>query len=272
MIKTLSWLKKLNVASLRGLFLASLLILCGIVWAGKSDVSHLTDSQCQECHIAADLNKPSAQARMLIGSQEKLCVRCHPTAVQLSHPSGFAPGRPLPETFPLDWKGDLTCSSCHHIHGATPGLLRGSVKGIDLCRACHSEEFFAKRSSREGAAHAPAPIKPLASATTLDDSSQKCLKCHDDKGGSTTDRVGINSKGVLRHMRSSLSHPIGRPYALSLLSGAYRPISALPSSIVLPDGKVECISCHENTGTGTQHGGLKINNLSSALCTSCHIR
>lgn len=259
--------------SFRRFFLASLLILWGIVWAGKkSETRHLADSHCQECHLAAEPDKQKAQARMLIGSQEKLCARCHATAVQLSHPSGFIPNRPLPKTFPLDWKGDLTCSSCHHIHGTPPGLMRGSAKGFDLCRTCHDEAFFAKKPGRVGAAHTAEHVKPPPSATTLDDTSKACLKCHDDKGGNATNRVGINSKGVLRHMRSSLSHPVGRPYALSSLSTDYRPVSTLPSAIVLPDGKVECISCHQNTGTGTQHGGLTISNLSSALCTSCHVR
>ncbi|MEO5351086.1 MAG: cytochrome c3 family protein [Magnetococcus sp. YQC-3] len=267
----------MNAAFIIGTLQAIILLLVGMVaWADKGGSSHLADSDCQECHLSAkasDLKK----ARMLVGSQEKLCVRCHAKAVQLSHPSGFAPGRLLPPIFPLDWKGDLTCSSCHQIHGTSAKLMRGSAKGFALCRDCHNDEFFAKMSSRGGSMarhiHMDSNASPSTSATTLDDSSRKCLECHDDKGGSANNRVGLDSKGVLRHMRSSLSHPLGTPYrALPPLSTGYRPASSLPAAIVLPDGKVGCLTCHEGTGSGTQHGGLTISNLGSALCTACHVR
>ena len=105
-------------------------------------VAHLSQSACQECHVARDLNDPLV-ARKLVASQELLCGRCHATAIKVSHPSGLVPRGRMAEAFPVDWKGELTCSTCHAVHGNTQGLLRGEQRGRDLCLSCHEQKFFA---------------------------------------------------------------------------------------------------------------------------------
>ena len=104
---------------------------------------HPLGSACENCHLGGDRTTPDT-ASMLLTSQEQLYGQCHPDALQLSHPSGFAPppGYTIPASYPLDWKGDLTCSTCHEVHGDLPGKLRGTARGRDFCIACHGQAFF----------------------------------------------------------------------------------------------------------------------------------
>ncbi|MBF0437679.1 MAG: cytochrome c3 family protein [Magnetococcales bacterium] len=253
------------------LFFSGMLILTGFTaWASKSGGGHLVDSTCQECHLSAKVEPD--KARLLVASQEKLCGGCHPKAIQMSHPSGFIPKRSLSENYPLDWKGELTCSSCHQIHGSQPGLPRSSDKGVELCHACHDEAFFTKlpELGKDKSRLVHLNVPPAAStALVLEELSRQCMECHSDKGGSAQLRVGLNSKGIMRHMENSLSHPIGKVYALAPLSG-YRPVDALPKNIVLQDGKVGCVSCHEKYNK-KQHGGVIVTDHDS-ICNACHVQ
>jgi predicted CXXCH cytochrome family protein len=64
-------------------------------------------------------------------------------------------------------------------------------------------------------------------------------------------------------------HPIGVPYPSDRQD--YNPQSSLAGrGVPLPDGRVECISCHDpHDRTGHDHM-LVISNRGSALCRSCH--
>ena len=102
------------------------ILLCALApldAAGGGGNGHLAGLDCGVCHIVgAEVDQ--AQASKLLAPEEALCTRCHEHAVQLSHPTGFTPGRTLPAEYPLDWKGNFTCSTCHLTHGWEPGLLR----------------------------------------------------------------------------------------------------------------------------------------------------
>ena len=97
---------------------------------------HPADMPCNNCHLARGTIDQS-NAKILVASQEQLCKSCHFNALTASHPSGFKPEEVPPIAFPLDWKGDLTCSTCHSVHTEKAGLLRVSRKGKDLCLSCH---------------------------------------------------------------------------------------------------------------------------------------
>ncbi|MEO5331411.1 MAG: cytochrome c3 family protein [Magnetococcus sp. YQC-5] len=253
-------------------FVGAMLLFGLLFWMPMGDTvgTHLAESRCQECHMTDQVTPE--RARMLISSQEKLCAKCHPKAIQLSHPSGLMPKRMLPPTFPLDWKGELTCSSCHLVHGTQIGLMRSLRRGGDFCRECHDDAFFDKMPDRGASMVSSGHLDARSNQPVidLDAYSLQCMGCHEDKGGSTTQllRVGLESSGIMRHMGTSLSHPIGRVYSKSITFGGYRPEHRLPSVVLLPDGKVSCVSCHE--GYSKKHGGLTVDNKGSALCLTCH--
>lgn len=122
----------------------------------KHERMHPVKVECPLCHIAGEATVP-ANAAMLLNSQERLCARCHSNSMQQSHPSGLIPKdkTSISVRYPLDWKGYLTCSTCHEVHSDMPGRLRGNVRGKDMCLSCHSQGFFDSR--RDDAAHRIAP-------------------------------------------------------------------------------------------------------------------
>ena len=226
---------------------------------------HPLNEFCSNCHFAGD-KTTAGNARTLVASQEQLCGRCHANALQMSHPSGFTPsrGRAIPAAYPLDWKGDLTCSTCHEVHSDLPGKLRGNVAGRGMCLACHDQSFFDKM--RDGGVSLLQSGHLLGTPNSqnwrnMDPYSLQCLECHAERGD-----VEIDSSQIVRH--GAQNHPIGRSYAAAARQGGYKPEFFLSKKILLPNGMVSCVSCHE---VYTQnHGKNVIPNRGSALCFECH--
>lgn len=234
---------------------------------GSGSPFHLDKSDCAGCHLGGR-NVTVQQAGMLTASQETLCAKCHPAATQVSHPSGLQPAAKPPAAYPLDWKGDLTCSTCHDVHGSGPGLMRGTLAGKGLCLACHAADFFSKM--RDGGAslagaHLAKGIAPGGPA--LDAYSRKCMECHGENASPRL-ATSIDKRGVVRHASQSANHPIGMLYQKSVAFGGYRPLRMLSSKLLLPDGKVSCVSCH--AGYQKEHGKLLLAMAKSALCFECH--
>ncbi|MBF0146608.1 MAG: cytochrome c3 family protein [Magnetococcales bacterium] len=227
---------------------------------------HMATTPCAQCHLAKDVTPVNAS--MLVASQERLCATCHAQAILMSHPSGFAPKRPLAKEYPLDWKGDLTCSSCHNIHGTGIGLMRTGSSGEAFCLACHDKGFFDKMPDHGASLQSFGHLEARGTLPSLDlDSfSLQCMTCHDEQAD--MNQVGIDTSGLMRHKSSSMNHPIGKSYQAASAYGGYRPIDQLPTVVILPNGRIGCISCH--VGYSKEHGGLVASKAGSELCLICH--
>lgn len=260
-----------NIDFKLGGILVLLLILpgTGVLYAkytpdGKQ---HLGNSDCATCHLGRPVD--DKQAAMLIASQEALCGKCHPKAILVSHPSGFQPRTKPPAVYPLDWKGDLTCSTCHEVHGTARGLMRGTAQGKALCLSCHESGFFEKM--RDGGAstmvgHLNSGID--INAPAIDLYSWRCMSCH-GRHGDPKEATSVDRNGVVRHASGSVNHPIGTHYGKAAAFGGYRPVNLLSKKILLPDGKISCVSCH--LGYAKEHGKLVVQSGSqTSLCMECH--
>lgn len=231
---------------------------------------HPTESTCGTCHLGGDVVNP-AQSSKLIASQEQLCVKCHQTSVKVSHPSGFVPQRPLPAEFPLDWKGDLTCSTCHVTHGNSPGLLRGIKRGKEFCLSCHETTFFSRMKDAGTSVVTSGHLQLRRSTVDIDSHSLHCLGCHTSGSYAGGGTVSVGKNGVLRHASGAAAHPIGRIYRDVSRNGDYRPENELAQrNIMLSDGKISCVSCHE--AYKKEHGKLVLTMDRSALCLACHTK
>lgn len=104
-----------------------------------------------------------------------------------------------------------------------------------------------------------------------------CLGCHD---GTVAVSVLGASHALLAGQREGFDapdgfvwrdHPIGVPYPTD--RGQYHPRAAVETQGVrLPDGRMECVSCHD---PHNEHGGdnmLIMSNRRSALCLTCHVK
>ena len=250
------------------------LALCATAWvhaAVGSRGGHLARAECGGCHLAGNDVDP-ARASKLVGSQEMLCTRCHERAVKIGHPTGFMPKGPLPAEYPLDWKGELTCSTCHVPHGTEPGLLRGSKRARAMCLACHDRAFFSRMKDAGTSLVISGHLDIGSGRGTLDIDAHSlhCLGCHASShaGGGT---VSIGRSGVLRHASGAAPHPIGTYYRDALKKGDYHPEFALAQkNIMLSEGRISCLSCHE--AYKREHGKLVVPMTRSALCLSCHAK
>lgn len=253
----------------RALLALFALLAISTTWmlAAKRDGFHPAEMACEACHLGGKEVKPE-QAHMLIASQEKLCGICHQNMSQTSHPSGFAPRDALHADYPLDWKGDLTCSTCHEVHGKSPGFMRGTRRGRELCFACHDTKFFTRMRDQGESMMASGHLDAgrLMSRAKVDGYSLQCMGCHGAAGDPRA--ASIDRNMVVRHGSTSLNHPIGASYDKASRSGGYRPAARLSRKILLPGGLVSCISCHE--GYSKNHGKLVLSNVKSALCLGCH--
>lgn len=227
---------------------------------------HPQNTKCTNCHLSEKVTKENAN--QLVANQEGLCGDCHANALKVSHPSGFTPNRSLPGSYPVDWKGDLTCSTCHQVHGSEHGLLRGIRSGRDFCLACHEESFFIKMADRGASIHLTGHLAAgsVGKSLVLDPFSMQCLSCHAENGQGPLSTV--DSRGIVRHGSGSGNHPIGMRYSESMGKGLYRKATDLPPGILLPEGKVGCVSCH--VGYSKIHGALVTSNDRSSLCMECH--
>jgi predicted CXXCH cytochrome family protein len=167
------------------------------------------------------------------------------------------------------------------IEGSKHDFSKKEWSGGDACGVCHS-----------GGSDKPPTAAPLwdqnadlnrTFGTPLKDSKAAgagttiCLRCHD--GTIARDTVTEQSRrrftnkqnpSLFRAGHNTGDHPVGVEYPKS--DKEYQPITSVISkgSIPLPEGKVECISCHDPHNTNDQDHMLVMSNSRSALCLTCH--
>ncbi len=154
---------------------------------------------CQDCHLdqpswSEPVKRPLRFKRDIVS----ICVKCHEGKDLASlHPVDIRPGMKVPDRYPLDESGQITCATCHNPHGDfeaekpyvaqalatrllslfTPGkkhrtfFLRAPNIDGHLCRACHAEGAVGGAGFH------------VREDSLLDQyvGSAKCGECHEDK-------------------------------------------------------------------------------------------
>lgn len=154
------------------------------------------------------------------------------------------------------------CRACHipHIEGVRPTSQPTAELRVDLYRIPGQRPVF------ETDRYTPGPTSLI------------CLGCHD--GTIATSTIG-SSHAMLAGVRAGFDvpdaalmrdHPIGIPYPVNRRD--YRPSGFVTANgrVRLPDGKVECVSCHDPHNASGTRAMLAIPNRRSALCLTCHIK
>jgi predicted CXXCH cytochrome family protein len=90
--------------------------------------------------------------------------------------------------------------------------------------------------------------------------SRVCMSCHDGTAGAA---VGFS----MRAGGGGMDHPVGVDYAAAAARrpGRYVPAGAVPRSVPLVDGRVECTSCHDGASSSPSHVAAQ-----PQLCYACH--
>jgi predicted CXXCH cytochrome family protein len=91
-----------------------------------------------------------------------------------------------------------------------------------------------------------------------------CLSCHDGTFGTT--HIGARAgtaagPGV---------HPVGVSYDLAALRRKLRPRYQVSRRLLMPDGQVTCVTCHDGASPERYHLAMSMSQ--SGMCRSCHDR
>lgn len=167
------------------------------------------------------------------------------------------------------------------IEGSKHDFSNEAWSGGNPCSVCHAAE-----------SDEPAAAAPLWDASadlnrtfgiSLEQSKKAglgtaiCLRCHDGTiardtiGGTRRERFGNKEHpGRFKAGHETSEHPVGVDYPLH--TKGFRPmVSVLAKGTVsLPDGKVECMSCHDPHNMAGLDHMLVDKNARSNLCLTCH--
>jgi predicted CXXCH cytochrome family protein len=110
------------------------------------------------------------------------------------------------------------------------------------------------------------------SNNNLDPISKECISCHD--GVLAKEAKHRISSGYQQRTMSIETirgaHPVGMDYDQYRWNKQYVPATTFPAAMVLMDGKVTCVTCHNLLGENTNY--LVVDNDKSGLCFTCHIK
>ncbi len=160
----------------------------------------------------------------------------------------------------LSGKVSDACGACHvpHVQAVRPADRDGNQALLELYRIAGQREVFEPDRFMPGA------------------SSLICLSCHNGVVAQST--VGT-AHAILAGAREGYAvpdgwaardHPIGVPYPAQ--AKGYRSLARVQAGgvIRLPEGRLECISCHDPHNAAGVDKMLVMSNQRSALCLACH--
>ena len=178
-----------------------------------------------------------------------------------------------------DTKGaELRTASEQALSGLTGSKHDFSEDGRDLCATCHTPHLTAAPEPRlDRRVRIAQPLRPYHGiATELDGWSLLCLGCHDgtsapDVYTSAHATTLASQFGNSRLGTTGLrSHPVGVKYPAPSVEG-YHPLAAVEAAgLELPDGFIQCTTCHDAHNTHRHPGMLQSSNKRSRLCLTCH--
>jgi predicted CXXCH cytochrome family protein len=167
------------------------------------------------------------------------------------------------------------------IEGSKHDFSDKDWSGGDACSACHSagddEPATAAPLWDENADLNRTFGTPLKQAKEAGPGTTMCLRCHDGTIARDTisaviqDRfVNKQNPAIFKAGHDTSDHPVGVDYPQ--FDKGYNPITSVIAKgvIPLPDGKVECTSCHDPHNTNDLDHMLVTGNFRSALCLTCH--
>lgn len=161
--------------------------------------------------------------------------------------------------------------------GGPHDFSEGRGDARSLCLTCHTPEGMT-----DGAARPPADRLSRAAAVLAQDADREldrhslvCLGCHDGVIASdvftTAHAASLAPFGFGEELSAALAgHPIGGRYPSD--HPRYRDANVVTRDgrIRLPEGRVQCVSCHDPHHAGGHPAMLVKSNERSALCLSCH--
>lgn len=179
-----------------------------------------------------------------------------------------------------DWTGGDSCAACHTPESERPADAPKWNPSADLSRRFGTA---APQRQRRTKSDQSGPTEPTNRRQLglrryqLGPGTTTCLRCHD--GALASDLVPYDEPrpqantfhpGRFASGHGSSNHPVGVPYPM--FDRKYHAAGTVTAAgaVSLPDGKVECISCHDPHNDADLPSMLVATNSRSALCLTCH--
>jgi predicted CXXCH cytochrome family protein len=197
----------------------------------------------------------------------------------------------IPEVFPLDDKGNMTCSTCHTAHGVPSGegvkgtiFIRTSNANSNMCRMCHPDMDGGKKEGHHPVDNnmdeIPGALIAKGAAGGEEKGQVICETCHIAHGspykGFLVDNGGDSSLCIGCHEDKDSFTPDGKRRQSHL-------IGASPSKVKIPKELIEkgaklgdnnvvcCLTCHKVHKNNIEEQLLVIKKKpGSGLCLTCH--
>jgi predicted CXXCH cytochrome family protein len=191
------------------------------------------------------------------------------------------PNQPPPSSAPAEGMAAAQALSQEIVGGLVGSkhdFSRGEPHPRDLCLPCHAPHLpGANPPLLDRRPAATQPIRTYSAlAIELDGASLLCMSCHDGLFATDVFTSSHSTRLASQLGASSLGygglqgHPVGVTYPSG--DTKYHPASvvAADGSIKLPDGRIQCTSCHDPHNARRHEGLLVKSNERSRLCLSCH--
>lgn len=161
--------------------------------------------------------------------------------------------------------------------GSKHDFTRVEQDGRNLCLPCHTPHLVGvPLPLLDQRPTTTQPLRPYEGpGVVLTGWSLLCLGCHDGVTApdvyssahavTVADQLG-NSRLPARGLRS---HPIGVRYPAAA-EDYYSVAEVEAAGLLLPEGRIQCTTCHDAHNTHGHAGMLKISNQRSRLCLACH--
>ncbi len=197
-----------------------------------------------------------------------------PTSAPASQP--VAPGSQALPPYELAQIAETT-SLVSGLIGSKHDFTLGGKEGRELCLPCHVPHLInVPPPLLDRRPPIEQPLRPYQEpGLELTGWSLLCLGCHD---GVTAPDVysGPHATTVAAQFvnppwgpRGRRSHPVGIVYPAG--RSDYNPADAVETAgLRLPDGRIQCTTCHDAHNTRRFPGMLWISNDRSRLCLTCH--
>jgi predicted CXXCH cytochrome family protein len=161
--------------------------------------------------------------------------------------------------------------------GSKHDFRRTDESARDVCATCHMPHLGGVPTQLSDDAGQPGPLRPYKGIEVeLDGWSLLCLGCHD---GTTAPDVYTTSHATTLAsqlansrlgVRGLRSHPVGIRYSPDDVE-KYHPRAAVEAAgLKLPNGCIQCTTCHDPHNESGHAGMLKSSNHRSRLCLTCH--
>lgn len=165
------------------------------------------------------------------------------------------------------------------IIGSKHDFTESGAVARDLCLPCHTPHVAAENAALRSGRPARSRSGPSAGTKeiSLDSASLLCLSCHD--GVIASDVYGgahamvwsdRSASGATPGMMRLSSHPVGIRYPEGTAGYHGAGVVTQDGRLKLPEGRIQCTTCHDPHNTGRHAGMLNKSNARSALCLTCH--